>query len=144
MTALLETAHLAGVTDGKVCFGVYRKADFSRYYPVLRVLSVRPTLPEFMKKQTKLGNVKSSPSKHTKDGLVYVWEVLDKEGIRKFITKVLPFLKIKKKQAELLYEFISLLDNKIIDKEKKLSQCGNFYWALRDLKKRPSERQLGK
>jgi hypothetical protein len=133
----LDIAHMAGIVDAKVCFGIYGRARSStgkRYFaPKIIILAVKSRLLRHMKAATGLGYIDSYMGKHI-NKRIYVWQILDLDGMESFIKTVRPYLKLKGKQADVMLDYIAVTRNKDVDPEITYEKKTMLYNRMKELK----------
>jgi len=103
-----DAAYCAGIVDSEGTIGVYKKKPFgvrkSTYHQLL--VSVTMTNSGAVNQLAFLTQTKKSKQKNkiVKNGMLYGWHIY---GLKAFVflRRILPFLKVKKKQAEFAISF---------------------------------------
>jgi hypothetical protein len=97
-----NAAYLAGLIDGESCISVirFKKRNRPRHYAgrIQISLTVKPVL-DWVQKFTGVGTVVPRKSKQLNRKMAWLW-VAESERAAKVLKLVLPFLKIKSKQAK--------------------------------------------
>ncbi len=134
-----DKGYIAGIIDGEGCIGLskyYRKSGRVRYSPLVRIqMTDYETIRYFYDTFSGSYCYKRKAPLNWKDQ--WQWAI-DFRGGYEFIKCLLPYLRIKKRQAEM---FIEYYDNAVFVKGKKLSEREiesreNYYQALKKLNKR--------
>lgn len=108
-----ESAYLAGIIDGEGTISIifHKQKGYPSYGVVLRVYNTNKELLEWIKEKNGYGNIRRQISikNWTKSSWrqVYSWQIYPK-NIRVLLPQILPYLIIKRKQAELTIEFLNL------------------------------------
>lgn len=92
-------AYLAGFIDGEGCFGLYQNG--SR----LTVANADRETLEWFVNTTGLGVIAGKLQKSDKHRPCYLWTV-QADGLRQLIPVLLPYLRTKKRDAEILLEYL--------------------------------------
>lgn len=144
-----DLAWAAGLIDGEGCITIARRRPSkssrtkSTYYlPVLRVaMCHRPTLQKLCD-MFELGTVHGNPASKHGHTQSYAW-MIQARPVGEVVSAILPFLVTKKKEAEILMQFIRLGTGKkggnrgspvisqIIQRKREL-----LYWKIRKAKTR--------
>ena len=108
--SLTERAYLAGFLDAKARFTAHIAHYKHRSYDQIEALTIvygndRKTLS--MLQQYFGGTISVADRREIGGRLVYRWQIKDKADIVSMIKQVLPYMKIKKKQAMLLMRYCS-------------------------------------
>ena len=101
----IEKGYIAGLLDGEGCIAILKNNN--TYTQRVNISNTNKETLDWIQNRLGFGNVK--PKQQTgnrRQG--YDWCTGDHEEIRQLIELVLPILRIKKKQALLILEFISL------------------------------------
>jgi len=113
----IELAWLSGFTDGEGCIGVnldkskaMKNPSWASYSCVLRIANTDLSVLYYIQKITGMGTIskinrRDSIGKNWKP--VYKWSIYA-NGMRKLLPELLPYLKIKKKQAKLAIEILNI------------------------------------
>lgn len=109
-----DWAYLAGILDGEGCIGVYSRSKQHKgnrqitparsFRPRISVTSTTHNLVDWL--QTSFGGQVEpiqSNNENWKDS--YHWDLVDVQTIFAICKNTLPYLKVKKEQAELVLEF---------------------------------------
>jgi hypothetical protein len=141
MLTELEKAYIAGFFDGEGCISLGYKKDTSyrRHHTYQLVVTVANTNKEILNflHQRFGGHFRKGrpPSKNGKE--VYVWALLCRKAL-KFLEEIYPYLRLKKKQAELAFEYYKLVNpygNHTFDSEN-WKKRDEIYYKLKALNKR--------
>ncbi len=107
----LEMAYAAGILDGDGSFSLLLHRSTTKntwrsfYHPCIQLSNAYKGMSEFL--HEKFGGslrIKKPQQDHHK--ILYVWSLRSREGCKKLIQKVLPYLKLKKDQANLMVNFL--------------------------------------
>ena len=143
-----DLAYIAGILDGEGYIGLVKATEIRRqrrvdnnithsFRPTVRVNMVSDVAINFI--QTLFGgnlyeNPECPPQRHQWD-----LQMTNRNDCKRILEAILPFLKLKKRQAEILLSFIALRDSK----PKTNASGGNYtqdewrYWEeLKKLNKR--------
>ena len=104
-----ERAYIAGIIDGEGSLMVYpfkSKDGYTIYQARLTVGNTKKELIDYLEKTTGIGRVRVS---HTPRGKPFYYWALHGNNIRKFLPGILPYLLLKRKQAGLLLEYLSIV-----------------------------------
>lgn len=95
-----EAAYIAGFLDGEGCIGAYRRADFQKVLHLLVIINnTNQDVLDWICAVTGLGKVVVHKSKSpTKWKDFYTWRI-DSAGAASLLEQLLPFLRIKHRQA---------------------------------------------
>ena len=108
--SLTERAYLAGFLDAKARFAAHIAHYKNRSYDQIEALAIvygndRKTLS--MLQQAFGGTISVADRREIGGKLVYRWQIKDKADIVSMIKQILPYMKVKKKQAMLLMHYCS-------------------------------------
>lgn len=136
----VEKAYLAGLVDGEghigLALGKKTKSYHNEtYMPNITITNTNLSLLTWIKETTSLGFIfLDSNSRNIKWKTKGCWKLRTNEQIV-FLRSILPYLVIKKLQAELLIEFHSLLEERVLSEEKIILRKV-IYEELMELNKR--------
>src|SRR5688500_4637701 len=108
----MHVAYIAGIIDGEGCIaiGKHKTRAYKSGYQVCPRLSVTNTnlkLLKDLRKVTGVGNITSFERKKNPNWKIgYTWQVFGKD-INKVLVTVLPYLRLKQRQAKLVIRFIN-------------------------------------
>jgi len=132
----LTAAYIAGFLDGEGYFGIMKRhkgRERADYLPVIKATSVDKEIIEwFYKSYGGWMNKRKFKNKNQKDA--YTW-VLAGKKIEPFLRKIYPYLKLKKKQADILLKRIKLYDK--IGTGKRIGSGSNLKYPdeiMREIK----------
>ena len=136
-------AWLAGLLDGEGCLSirttVWKKSDDylvgKSYMPVMLITNSDMGLLQEVLEQCKLPNriYVNRPSNHGRLGKKPQGEVIFcPEKIREFLPKMMPFLVIKKRQAEIILEMLDRKKNRGKDFIEKHGRIAYFEACVKD------------
>ncbi len=98
-------AYLAGLVDTDGFFTISsREGRYFRPMAGIHISDIRCL--NYIQENCVIGKTRISQDKTCKSGFIYRWDIHKNEDFRVFLPKVIPFLKLKKQQAELLLRFI--------------------------------------
>lgn len=125
-------AYVAGLLDAEGCFTIVKQTTElqDHYHPRLILVSTFRPVIEWM--VDNFGGVLYHKKLQPPRQDAYHWKTNSKEQTCKFISLVLPYLKLKKDEAATLLEFCSLPSKKLIEERERL------YQKIRQQKKRES------
>jgi len=111
----MTASYLAGFIDGEGYLGIVknnvtRLTDECRYYPTIKVANTNPTIIYFLK--NSFGGYLNIKKRKLPWKDVYTWETKGRQ-MEKFLKKIYPYLRMKRKQAEVLMKFLQLYKNPI-------------------------------
>ncbi len=101
--------YIAGIIDGEGSLMVYpfkTKKGYVIYQSRLAVCNTKKELIDYLMKTTGIGRTRVS---HTPLRKPFYYWALSSENIRKFLPIIFPYLLLKRKQAELLLEYLSIV-----------------------------------
>jgi len=106
-----QAAYLAGLIDGEgtITVNLYRSTRQGRHpalVPWVGVFNTDPTLLEWLTATTGLAHLhrmRKNPTKNAK--MVYEWKVKAVADVARLLKTILPYLVIKRRQAELVLAF---------------------------------------
>jgi len=110
MTDNCKLAYAAGIIDGEGCIQIAkrtREKGTTTYQAIVEVSMVDAVVPEFMH-ATFGGYVTIHHRNNPKYRNVYMWNLTGMFQIMLFLQNLLPFLKLKKNQAELAINYCQL------------------------------------
>lgn len=113
MNTLRETewAYLAGLIDGEGCLFISKQQFKQCVYPSYRahliVGMTNKSVIDYIHSLVDAGNVYFTKSKSEKYMHKYRWEVTANVDISKILNNILPFLIVKKAEAETMLDFVS-------------------------------------
>jgi len=117
----LTLAYIAGLLDGEGYIGI-RKASWKKYRHLKLLVQITNSDKEVIEwiKNTSQTLVKSGfidvlPAKNTRKAR-YVFKLEGMKGIKRFLQMLLPYLRIKRKQAEMALKYISIREKRGLTK----------------------------
>lgn len=146
MNALQETdkAYLAGLIDGEGCITITKtqgKVNRTPVYTATVVIAMtNKNVLEYVKAMTGIGSMAiQDRSQRENYSDAYRWFITVTSDIRDLLLSIIPFLHVKKVEAESMVEFLSLPRPKLAGKGYitppfYVQQRENYYLLLRDLK----------
>jgi hypothetical protein len=149
----LTAAYLAGLIDGEGYLGIQKnpKESYVGGYAHVGVIKICMTDEVIIRwlKDSFGGNFYEREGKDGRKNS-YEWCIRHGKNITPFLSKIYPYLKVKKQQAEVLKKFLKTFDDKYKIVENKLGNSTGvhkelkdetrqnrekLYWQLRELKK---------
>ena len=105
-----DWAYAAGVIDSDGCIGIGKEAKTNRLYPYYFRVNIRVAQTELGAlvwfKETFGGNVyRQNQPTEERPKICYCWQSRKRSAIEPFLNGILPYLKIKKVQAETCLNF---------------------------------------
>lgn len=95
---------LAGMLDGEGCIGLYHTYHNKYYAPRVQVVNTHePTIVAFAL-ATGMDQVSKRQPKGNRK-VLYHWEIRSVDEVYSLLSKVLPYMLTRRKQAELLFEY---------------------------------------
>lgn len=96
-----EKAYLAGLFDGEGTVGYYNFRD--RHESTVMITSTDPRVMTWIQEKVGYGNICTiRNSYHRRKHVVHHWRISNKPRVKDFLEAVVPYLIIKKDQAELM------------------------------------------
>lgn len=124
-----QLGYIAGIIDGEGYVGMVSRKEQNGYKPLVEVYNTYEQVLVVLAKNTGMGTICVRSYKNSKD--VYMWRVGARIDIYVLLSTILPFLFIKKAQAELLVEYCGkkiaetwLNEASYYEKLKKLNKQG--------------------
>lgn len=109
---MLNYQYLSGLLDGEGYFGIIpskkvKKTSFGYFYAVIKVSSTNEEIINLL--QDNFGGYKEKRifRPHNNSKLAYTWVAKNRESIKRILENIRPYLVIKKKIANIMYEFIT-------------------------------------
>lgn len=109
----VEMAYTAGIIDGDGSFSLLLHKSSTKnswrsfYEPCIQLSNAFKGMSEFL--HEKFGGslrIKKPQQEHHK--ILYVWSLRSRDGCKKMIERILPYLKLKKDQANLMLQFFKI------------------------------------
>ena len=135
-----ELAYIAGIIDADGCISLARRKStvYDKYIRIWPKVDIKMTdknvnikMFEFITSKFDDCNIymmnKKGVSKNCR--LLRELSITNRSGIKRFLTAILPYLRIKKKQAEVVLDFIEVRNNKLNYFGTK-SSFGKLEWDL--------------
>lgn len=137
-----QKGYLAGLIDGEGWVGIQRNTSKkSGNYNYVAKIIIGNTNKKIIAVKEEIGHgyIHLRKSKNPKHKNVFIW-VLSSNAIRAILPLVLPYLRIKSNQAELLMSYLSLATQANLPEKKKEYLCAvdAIYLKLRQLNKKGS------
>jgi len=136
---------MAGMVDGEGYLGLLRHNRKDRkqymYRPVLAITSTDKEVIEWMKNSFGGYIGVRKDTRNTGRKTTYDWKICD-TGMRWFLLKIKPYLRIKKERAELLNQIIKRIiwwkENRkgVKNSDEYWKEMDILYWQLRKLNKK--------
>ena len=131
----VEASYIAGLIDGEGSFHIARqinkKTKNVRYQSTIVVVMNAAVLKDLWKVYG--GCLFQYPSRGTPQPVnyCYYWSLMDSRILKPLLQEILPFLKVKRKQAELLLEALETTDKKKLSNlKRRISRLNNKYYGL--------------
>ena len=121
LTKLVATAYTAGLLDGEGCLMCYQKVRDNMIWGSFEVTITNTHKNVLMDVQRHYGFGRITTTKkhgHLQD--VHVFRIFNKKEITAFLEDVLPFLKVKRKQADILLQTINRSSDRDFVKQSSL------------------------
>lgn len=100
----IELGYLGGCIDGEGTFVIAKNRN--RMNPVLNVSNTKIEMPKWLQRITKIGRIYDDTyRKCEKHKTTYKWEVSTINHLRGLLPVIIPGLIIKRRQAEIMFEF---------------------------------------
>lgn len=124
-----ELAYIAGIIDSDGYVGIVKNGETRRkkitfnFRPTITITQVQPEAIGFIQEKIggKFGINKQLKNSNWKNQ--YRWGLYNRKEIKEFLEKILPYLKIKKRQAEMVIKYCEerekALSTKIVDRDIK-------------------------
>lgn len=121
--------YVAGLMDTDGSFSIKRQKT-KRYAPVILLTMKEPAAINYFFKQCIYGSICTVTSKTTRHGHSFRFGIFSVLDCHAFLEKILPYVYIKKDQAEILHEYCTIR----LNADKKLSSDEHEYWYQRMIK----------
>jgi len=126
----VECAYLAGVIDGEGCLSIVKHNNKTsrgwRYEPCLSVSNTDKRLLDWIKNETKVGNVYPKEYKNRKNKLCWVWQTYKIEDITDVLDSTIEYLLVKFQVALLLGEFCLAQSLRLSKWKRQRDKKGRF------------------
>jgi len=105
-----ERAYMAGIMDGEGSFTVVYNAKFKAFVQDIGFSQTVKLLPKWFQESFggSLRRIQRKEFKYRRHKPIWRWRIYGHEKVKVFICSLLPYLRLKQKQAELALEFHSL------------------------------------
>lgn len=137
-----DLAYTAGIVDGEGCITILksRKDERVQYTPrvTVKMCDTNPIL--FLKRKFGGGVSRQECEPPRRDA--YYWYLDDKHSVKWLLMRVLPYLRVKARQAELLLEFIAKTPQKPKSQRfdsQEIERRESLYQEIRQLNERGRE-----
>jgi hypothetical protein len=141
----IDLSYLAGYIDADGCISLSKNNTMNNAYQLtIAITSTKPKILYWILDLLKVGYVKEIPFYKSQTSWVrgrkqkqYIWRISNR-GIRKIIKLLIPFLKTKKRQAELINEYLEISNKrkgKYITEEDRIKKH-LIYQEMKILNKR--------
>lgn len=122
----LKMAYIAGLIDGDGSFSLIKEKRISgfKYFPCIQLSNVFEDMISLLHENFNGCKKVKKPQGHAKK-IQYVWNVRGLNSCKKVIEKILPFIVLKKKQANLLLNYVNNFDTLNPEVEKIRIQTMN-------------------
>lgn len=108
----IEKAYWAGFVDGEGCISINKYTDKKKYLIYRLIITVANTNKEIIYElKRKFKGIVSIRKIMENRKVCYSWKVSSKNAYN-FLRLISPFLRVKRKQGELAYEFLKLFFTK--------------------------------
>ena len=106
-----EAAYLAGIFDGEGTVGLYNSRN--RHESTVMITNTDPRLMLWIKDKIGYGCIATiRNSYHRRKHVVHHWRICNRPRVKDFLEAIIPYLIVKKDQAELLLSLWQLEGNK--------------------------------
>jgi hypothetical protein len=103
---ILQSNYVAGIVDGEGTIGLNEHRN--NYYNInITIPNTNLDLLKYIRNVTKLGNISKGLKQKEIHKICYFYRIRKYEA-KKFLIIILPYLIIKKRQAELILQYLSL------------------------------------
>lgn len=118
-------AWAAGFIDGEGSFTIAKHFNGEHNYkPSLQVSQTKIEPLELLQEHFKMGSIYELPRKTTKWNICWRWSVHSASSLKLIIPRLLPFLIVKREEAEIVLKFCDLIGYK--GERKKYMEKGNI------------------
>lgn len=142
----IDAAYLAGFIDGEGCIAIFKKNTPNGWSPQYQLyIGITNTNKKVIDwAYSKMGGYlyEKKRSNATKHRIAYTLSVRGWESVIYVLNQIYPYLRVKKLQAELMYEFIENV-SKLLSKapkkrlsERELKYRNSFYERSKELNRR--------
>jgi hypothetical protein len=114
-----DLGYIAGMLDGEGCISFIstrRKGGYDYYYPYVSIANIDLNMLKWIQTVTGFGKIRrlnTQPKKEWRQRVpTYTWQASSFAEMYRFLTDLLPALKVKKRQAELVLEFLEIQSQK--------------------------------
>jgi len=139
----IQKGYLSGLIDGEGWVGMTRsiskKSGNYNYVPSIVIGNTHKSILD-TKEEIGVGNICFRKSKNKKHKNVFIW-TLSSNPIRAILPQIIPHLKIKKKQAELICQYLELVCKANIREYRSqyFQEVDEIYSKIKELNKRGEE-----
>jgi len=107
----LTAAYIAGFIDGEGCFQIVRQRNAKRYKYLECNLTIANTNKEIIYwLKDSFGGYVGTRKFENNSRDAYYWSLRLTKNIKPFLEKIIPYLKVKKKHAEIMREFLKTFE----------------------------------
>lgn len=100
-----ERGYIAGIADGEGSFCLYCNGNGRWFSPAIQISSTNKAVLEWINLKTGLGRVHSETKKYPSGKLLWTFQVSGQGQVKEFLELILPYLRIKKPVAKLVYRY---------------------------------------
>ena len=108
-----DAIYLAAFLDADGTIGLHKMKQTDRAVPRIAYINTKLSIIQWIKDTIKIGGIRTSKGgKRTEGGRRckpnYQWQLNSQDGCYMFLKVIYPFLKLKKRQAEIVMEWIDI------------------------------------
>jgi hypothetical protein len=102
----IQNAYLAGIIDGEgtITLNKHKQGTYSAF---IIVASTNRPLIDWIQQISGYGQIYAGKPRKANHKVVYTWKVCKNENSFGFLNRIKPYLVIKKRQADLLWEYLT-------------------------------------
>ena len=103
----IDLAYIAGFVDGEGCIGLSQRCGKNRYHTYIRIANTKITVLKYIKNYFGYGSIQLANTTYRTSPNCkpcYYYQVTCRNA-SDMASKLIPYLKLKKRQAELITEF---------------------------------------
>lgn len=129
-----DLSYIAGIMDSDGYIGIVKQSEIRRkknvtrcFRPVVTVTQAQSQAIAFLKETFggHCGISKQSKNSHGWREL-YRWNICNRKDVKAFLEAILPYLRIKKEQAEMVIEYCNIREKALQDKSISRNEKGQF------------------
>lgn len=139
-----DLAYIAGLVDGEGYVGLVKTSEIRRrkkikdnithcFAPTVKINMTSRVAIQFI--QSIFGGKIYFTPKPAPNRDVYDWQLTNKKDCKRVLEEILPFLRLKKRQAEILLDFIFLRESKPKTNSSGGTYTENEWKCWREIKK---------